>query len=139
MVKKVAKLKKKPGSTRSKGSKGATKGDTKQLKVLSARELGISARSLGIQSKAKTHKGRKLIERRQPKVIENPKKSIIMKGRKSSDTLNVLMKELHMMRGSNMSQLLMRKTHDVLPMEDASLIENQSVKYDSSLFALGSH
>ena len=32
----------------------------------------------------------------------------------------------------------MRKTHDVLPMEDASLVENQSVKYDSSLFAVGS-
>ena len=69
---------------------------------------------------------------RAPKVFENPKKSFIMKGRKSSETLNELMKELHMMRGPGMSQLLVRKTHDIAPMEDASLIENQAVKYDSS-------
>ena len=48
MVKKVAKLKRKPGSTRSKGSTAGNKDDSKQLKVLSARELGISAKSLGI-------------------------------------------------------------------------------------------
>lgn len=76
---------------------------------------------------------------RAAKVIENPKKSIIMKGRKSSETLNTFMRELHMMRGMSMSQLLMRKTHDVVPMEDVSFVENQSVKYDSSLFAVGSH
>lgn len=35
--------------------------------------------------------------------------------------------------------MLIQKTHDVLPMEDPSLIENQSVKYDCSLFAVGSH
>lgn len=63
MVKKVAKIVKKPGSNRSKGTGGRkTKGkdDKSQLKVMSARELGISARSLGIRDKAKTHKGRKI-------------------------------------------------------------------------------
>ena len=33
----------------------------------------------------------------------------------------------------------MKKTHEVLPFEDASLIERTSVKYDCSLFAVGSH
>ena len=33
----------------------------------------------------------------------------------------------------------MRHTHDILPMEDPSLLENQCVKYDCSLFAVGSH
>ena len=86
--------------------------------------MGISARSLGIGTKAKTHKGRKVIESRAPKITENPKRSLIIKGRKSSETLNVLMRELHIMRGSEKSKLLWRKAHDVAPMEDASLIEN---------------
>ena len=43
------------------------------------------------------------------------------------------------MKGRDMVQMLMRRTHDFVAMEDASLIENQSVKYDCSLFAVGSH
>ena len=139
MGKAVKLPKKKIGKTAKKTAKKAFKEDTKQLKVLSAKELGIQARELGVSAKAKTHKGRKIMIARAPKVIENPKKSFIMKGRKSSETLNELMKELHMMRGPGMSQLLVRKTHDVAPMEDASFIENQAVKYDSSLFVVGSH
>jgi ribosome production factor 2 len=137
--------KKKPGSNRAKGVGGRkTKGskgkpDARQVQVASARELGIQAKALGIRDGAKTHKGRKILERRAAKVVENPKRSIIIKGRKGSDTLNTLMRELHIMRGSGMSQLLWRKPHDIAPMEDASLIENQAVKYDCSLFALGSH
>ena len=89
--------------------------------------------------KAKPHKGRKILELRAPKVVENPKKSIVMKGKKSSEILNSLLRELHAMRGTNMSQLLMKKTHDFAPMEDASMIERTSVKYDASLFMVGSH
>jgi ribosome production factor 2 len=43
------------------------------------------------------------------------------------------------MRGSDMSQLLLKRTHDVLPFEDPSVVEKTSVKYDCSLFVLGSH
>ncbi len=71
--------------------------------------------------------------------MENVKRSIVMKGKKSSESINQLLRELHLMRGSDMSQLLMKKTHDVLPFEDASIIERTSVKYDCSLFAVGSH
>lgn len=62
-----------------------------------------------------------------------------MKGKKSSETLNQLLRELHAMRGADMSQLLMKRTHDVYPFEDASQVESTSVKYDCSLFAVGSH
>ena len=33
----------------------------------------------------------------------------------------------------------MKKTHDFTPMEDASMIERTSIKYDASLFMVGSH
>lgn len=52
--------------------------------VKTAKDLGIAAQSFGIAKKAKTHKGRKIIENRAPKLIENPKRSVILKGRKSS-------------------------------------------------------
>ncbi len=99
----------------------------------------MAAKSLGIGQKTKTHKGRKILEKKSAKLIENPKRSIILKGKKSSETLNQLMRELHLMRGSEMSQLLLKKTHDVLPFEDASIIERTSLKYDCSLFVVGSH
>ncbi len=62
-----------------------------------------------------------------------------MKGKKSSEVLNQLLRELHQMRGADMSQLLMQRPHDVLPFEDASIVESTSVKYDCSLFAVGSN
>ena len=101
--------------------------------------MGLSAKSLGIGKEIKTHKGRKILEARKPKLIENPKKSFLMKGHHSSETINTLLRELHVMRGDEMSTLLMRKNYEVLPFEDASLLEQTSVKYDSSLFAIGSH
>lgn len=97
------------------------------------------AQKLGVKQKAGTHKGRKIMTKREPKVVENPKKCMIMKGRKSSQTINDLMKDLQLMKGRDMVQMLVRSTHDFIPMEDPSLIENQSVKYDCSLFAVGSH
>lgn len=47
------------------------------------------------------------------------------------------MRELHQLRGTGMSQLFLNKTHDVVPFDDASLIERTSQKYDSSLFVVG--
>ena len=71
--------------------------------VRTAADLGIAAGSLGIEKKGKTHKGRKILERRAPKILENPKKSIFMKGKKSSEVLNQLLRELHAMRGTDLS------------------------------------
>ena len=53
--------------------------------------------------------------------------------------MNDLLKDLQLMKSRDRVQMLMRHTHDILPMEDASLLENQAVKYDCSLFAVGSH
>jgi len=58
--------------------------------IKTARELGLSAVKLGI-TKGKTHKGRKILENKAPKIKENPKRSLFMKGRKSSETVNTLM------------------------------------------------
>lgn len=47
--------------------------------------MGLKAESLGIMKrKAKTHKGRKIMDAREPQLIEGPKKSIFMRGKKTS-------------------------------------------------------
>jgi len=98
---KMGKLAVKHGKKKS--SKGKKSNEEQKTKVKSAAELGVAARSLGIAKETKTHKGRKIMEKRQPKLIENNKRSFFIKGHKSSETLNVLLKELHAMRGPDMS------------------------------------
>ena len=73
------------------------------------------------------------MEKRAPKVQENPKRCLIMKGRKSSETMNNLLRDLQLLKGRERVQMLTRQTHDFIVMDDPSLIENQSVKYDCSL------
>ena len=74
--------------TKGRPGKGKTqkKGDNKKdANVQSATSLGLKADSLGIvKRRAKTHKGRKILESKEPKLIEDPKKSIIIKGNKTS-------------------------------------------------------
>ena len=86
--------------------------------------MGILATKLGAKKKASSHKGRKILEKRESKVKENPKRCMIMKGRKSSKTINDLLKDLQLMKGRDRVQMLVRHTHDFIAMEDPSLIEN---------------
>ena len=99
-------------------------GIKKASSVQSARQLGVVAASLGAKKKATSHKGRKVLEKREAKVQENPKRCMLMKGRKSSKTINDLLKDLQLMKGRERVQMLVRHTHDFIAMEDASLVEN---------------
>jgi hypothetical protein len=81
---------------------GRGKVGAKGVQVQSAASLGILASKLGVKSRAGTHKGRKILQKREPKSIENPKRCMIMKGRKSSRTINDLMKDIQLMKGRDM-------------------------------------
>jgi ribosome production factor 2 len=109
--------------------------------VKSATELGIKADSLGIVKKrAKTHKGRKILEARAPQIIEGPKKSIFMRGKKTSQKVLDLMRDLHLQRGSSdLSKLFLRTSYDIHPFDDIGAIEQQANKQGSHLFACGTH
>lgn len=53
--------------------------------VKTAKELGLKVDSMGIgKRKAKSHKGRKILEAKEGKVIEDPKTAIFVKGNKTS-------------------------------------------------------
>lgn len=106
---------------------------------MSASQLGIKAESLGIKKSAKTHKGRKILESRQPKLKENTKMSIMLKGNKLSQTVDNVIKDLHLMRGKEFSKLNLRKAREIYPFDDVGFVEQLASKQDCSLFCVGTH
>lgn len=77
------------------------------------------------------------MENKAPKLIENPKSAIFIKGKKSSNVVNQILKELHVLRGGEYNKLFMRKSHDMHPFEDHAPLESFSKKQDCSLFCFG--
>ena len=64
-------------------------------KIKTAAELGLKAESLGIKKKAKTHRGRTMLERREPQLKENTK--LLLAGHLLISILLVV--KLHKMKG----------------------------------------
>lgn len=86
--------------------------------------------------KAKTRKGKRILEAREPKIVEEAKTAMIIRGNKSSIDCGNLLRDLHRIR-TPLSMLYVRK-HDVHPFEDISKLEHLCKKFDHSLFAFGS-
>eukprot|EP00043_Microstomoeca_roanoka_P009245 m.88030 g.88030 ORF g.88030 m.88030 type:complete len:308 (+) comp14524_c9_seq1:209-1132(+) len=87
--------------------------------------------------RAKTRAGKKFLENRAPKVIENPKSIIYMHGSKCSQTVQQVFKDLHSLTRSQ-SRIYSRK-HDIRPMDDHAPLEVMSSKLDVSLFLVGTN
>jgi ribosome production factor 2 len=111
----------------------------KSNKAIKPINLGVSSKSLAIHKTAKTHRGRKILENRQPLLIENPKTSIFVKGNKSSDVINKVLKDLHLLRGDDKSKLFLKKTHDIHPFDDQAPLEVMAQRQDCSLFCFGNN
>uniref|UniRef100_U5EX67 Ribosome production factor 2 homolog n=1 Tax=Corethrella appendiculata TaxID=1370023 RepID=U5EX67_9DIPT len=86
--------------------------------------------------KPSTRKGKKALLDREPKTIENAKKTLIMEGRKCSNDIRLALKDLNQLKKPNVKVL--KKNYDISPFEDASTIERISQKSDSHLFIFGS-
>ena len=50
-----------------------------------------------------------------------------------------LLRDLHLVRGSDVSKLFLRKSHDIYPFDDVGQLEQLANKQDCSLFAMGTH
>jgi len=86
--------------------------------------------------KAKTRKGRRILERRRPQIVEDAKTALILRGNKCSSDTQALLRDLYRLR-SPLATLFMR-SHPEHPFEDIKRVESLCVKYDHSLFAFGS-
>nr|CAD7449182.1 unnamed protein product [Timema bartmani] len=94
-------------------------------------------RPTGLVRKPTTHKGKKVLLSREPKLIENTKKSLFIQGRKTTPLITNCLKDLFDLKKPD-AKMLQRK-NDILPFEDATPLENFSRKHLASLFFFASH
>jgi len=93
------------------------------------------ANALGKRT-AKTTRGRRILKRREPQIIEEAKTGLIIRGNQCANQVALLLRDLYRLR-SPLATLFMRK-HPEHPFEDIKKLESMCVKHDHSLFAFGS-
>jgi len=87
--------------------------------------------------KAKTTKGQRVLDNRAPKLTENEKKCIFVRGQTCSDLISKSMTDLCALKKPE-SKMLSNK-NPIRPFEDATSLEFLTRVNDSSLFCFGSH
>ena len=99
--------------------------------------MGLADKSHLIK-KAKTHKGRKFLEKRAPQLVEGEKTAVFIKGQKASNTVQQFMRDIITLRGDQeSSRVFMRKGHDMHPFENIVPLESMTSKNDCGLFLFG--
>lgn len=88
----------------------------------------------------KTHRAKRAVEKRAPKLVENGKKTLILHGTKTSNLLNSVLTQIyHLKRDSAVKYT--KKNENIRPFESGgeTSLEFFSLKTDCSLFVFGSH
>ena len=86
---------------------------------------------------AVTHRGRKILKDREPKIVESRKQSLFIKGLKCSQELNYFWDELAKFRYGELAKYA--KKNDIFPFESVELLEKYCNKKQCSLFTFFSH
>ncbi|XP_078617713.1 ribosome production factor 2 homolog [Branchiostoma floridae x Branchiostoma japonicum] len=87
--------------------------------------------------KPKTQAAKRGLEVRAPKLEENDKVAMFIKGGHTSETITQVLKELYLLKKPN--AITFKRKNIMRPFDDQSSIEFFSQKNDSSLFLFGSH
>jgi len=87
--------------------------------------------------KPTTRKGKKVLQAREPQIIEGPKQTIIFKGRRTSDKVRNALKDLYDLKKPDAKILSHR--NDVTIFENAAPVEQICRKHETPLFIIGSH
>ncbi|KAL9245239.1 hypothetical protein vseg_018914 [Gypsophila vaccaria] len=87
----------------------------------------------------KTHRGRRELEKRAPKLVENEKKTLLLHGKKSNSVLNQVLTEIHILKKGE-SIKYTRKNDNIRPFEAGgeTNLEFFSQKTDCGLFVFAS-
>jgi ribosome production factor 2 len=86
---------------------------------------------------AKTARGRRVLQKREPKLIENARNTLIARGQKTSALVNAALTDLYMLKKPH--SVHFKRHNAVHPFEDAAPLEFLCQKNDASLFAFGTH
>ncbi|KAK7291990.1 hypothetical protein RIF29_07591 [Crotalaria pallida] len=89
---------------------------------------------------AKTHKGKRELEKRAPKLVEGGKKTLILHGTKTSGVLNAVLTQIYQLKKESAVKYS-RKNENIKPFETGgeTSLEFFSLKTDCSIFVYGSH
>uniref|UniRef100_A0A669BLL4 Ribosome production factor 2 homolog n=1 Tax=Oreochromis niloticus TaxID=8128 RepID=A0A669BLL4_ORENI len=87
--------------------------------------------------KPKTKRSKRFLESRAPKLTEDVKSAMIMKGGNTSQTITQALKDIYSLKKPN--AVLYKKKNITRPFEDSTSLEFFSKKTDCSLFLFGSH
>ncbi|KNC82146.1 hypothetical protein SARC_05566 [Sphaeroforma arctica JP610] len=87
--------------------------------------------------KAKNARTKRVMDNRAPKVIENPKQTLFVRGNKTGEVVNELLGDLHTLKKP--LAVMYKKKNPVLPFDDSSSLEFFCNKSDTSLFVFGNH
>ncbi|XP_041354756.1 ribosome production factor 2 homolog [Gigantopelta aegis] len=87
--------------------------------------------------KAKTQKGKRILEQKESKIYENVKTAMFIKGGNTSLAVTQVLKELHMLKKPH--AVMFKKKNITRPFEDHTSLEFFSERCDSSLFLFGCH
>ncbi|XP_044756446.1 ribosome production factor 2 homolog [Coccinella septempunctata] len=87
--------------------------------------------------KPTTRKGKKILIKKEPQIIEGPKKTLFFKGRKCSENIRRLLKDFYDLKKPD--ALMLTKSNDITIFEDVTPVEAFSRKHETPLFLMGSH
>ena len=99
--------------------------------------MGTAKNLLRDKGKPKTARGERLLKKKGPQIVESTKRLLILKGKKSSETISAILKDISLL--TKPFNKLFTRNNDVLPFEDANSLEYFGVTNDCSLIAFGSH
>jgi len=85
----------------------------------------------------KNNRARRALKKMEPKIAENAKATLILKGNKSSDVVNHVLTDMYMMKKPHAVKFW--KKNDFYPFENAKNLEFLGFKNDTSLFCFGNH
>ncbi|XP_076128709.1 ribosome production factor 2 homolog [Alosa pseudoharengus] len=87
--------------------------------------------------KPKTKRSKRFLQSREPKLTENVKNAMIMKGGNATETVTQALKDIYALKKPN--AVMYKKKNIMRPFEDSTSLEFFSKKSDCSLFLFGSH
>ncbi|KAF5300136.1 hypothetical protein FQR65_LT09227 [Abscondita terminalis] len=87
--------------------------------------------------KPTTRRGKRILEGRQPDVIEGPKQALIFNGRRGSPMVRGVLKDLYAFKKPDAK--LLSRNNDITLFENYAPVEDLCRKHDTPIFVMGSH
>jgi ribosome production factor 2 len=82
----------------------------------------------------KTQRGKRALKEREPKLLENARSLLCIRGNKTNNIMKILLKNLHLLKAPY-SSMYQRKNLDIYPFDNTSKLEWYCQKSNCSLFA----